>query len=141
MNVCYLGDKSGKFEFHIGIVPIMFSISFVIYLGILVWLGQIPIVITVGYLLLSLLTFGAYAMDKDAAENQRWRIPEKNLYLLGLAGGWPGAVFAQQLLRHKSSKRKFQAIFWLTVILNCGGLFWLLSSDGVSVRLLLEEMV
>lgn len=69
---------------------------------------------------LSALTFIAYGLDKSAAIGRRWRTPEKTLHLLGLAGGWPGALLAQQLLRHKTSKSSFVAVFWCTVVLNIG---------------------
>ena len=67
---------------------------------------------------LSLVTFLVYAIDKSAARQRRWRIPENLLHLLALAGGWPGALAAQQVLRHKCSKRPFLLVFWLTVGLN-----------------------
>lgn len=76
----------------------------------------------------SLLTFFAYAIDKSAARQHRRRIPEKTLHMLGLLGGWPGALLAQQLLRHKSRKTRFQTVFWLTVAVNCAMFWWCLSS-------------
>lgn len=76
-----------------------------------------PVVLVV-YIGLSLLTFLAYAVDKSAAINGSWRIPEKTLHLLSLAGGWPGALLAQQRLRHKCSKPSFLAVFWVTVAAN-----------------------
>lgn len=66
----------------------------------------------------SLACFIAYALDKTAARQARHRTPERTLLLLGLAGGWPGGLLAQQLLRHKSSKPSFQLKFWCTVALN-----------------------
>jgi hypothetical protein len=44
--------------------------------------------------------------------------------------GWPGALAAQRLLRHKSSKQSFQFVFWVTVILNCCVLAWFFSASG-----------
>jgi uncharacterized membrane protein YsdA (DUF1294 family)/cold shock CspA family protein len=70
------------------------------------------------YIWLSLVTFLAYALDKFAAINGRRRTPEKSLHLLGVTGGWPGALLAQQLLRHKCSKASFVAVFWITVAAN-----------------------
>jgi len=68
----------------------------------------------------SLSCFVAYAIDKSAAKQGRWRTSERTLLLLGLLCGWPGAVLAQQWLRHKSSKRSFRILFWITVALNIG---------------------
>jgi uncharacterized membrane protein YsdA (DUF1294 family) len=77
------------------------------------------------YLMSSLTCFAAYAIDKSAARHKSWRTPESSLLILGLVGGWPGALLAQQLLRHKSSKPSFQAKFKVTVALNLGMFAWL----------------
>lgn len=68
----------------------------------------------------SVVTFLAYALDKSAARRGAWRTAESSLHLLALAGGWPGALLAQQFLRHKSAKAEFRAVFWVTVVLNVG---------------------
>lgn len=70
------------------------------------------------YLALSLACFVVYAVDKSAAVAARWRVPENTLLLLGFAGGWPGAIVAQQVLRHKTKKVSFRQAFWGTVALN-----------------------
>lgn len=70
------------------------------------------------YLSLSLACFVVYAVDKSAAVAARWRVPENTLLLLGFAGGWPGAIVAQQVLRHKTKKVSFRQAFWGTVTLN-----------------------
>ena len=95
------------------------AISFLSFVGILVLIGKIPSLVFAIYLVVSLITFIIYARDKSAAQNDTWRIQETTLHLLSLAGGWPGALVAQQNLRHKSQKQSFRIIFWLTVILNC----------------------
>jgi uncharacterized membrane protein YsdA (DUF1294 family) len=77
------------------------------------------------YLLASTVCFIAYALDKSAARAGARRTPERTLLLLGLAGGWPGAVLAQQWLRHKTRKQPFQALFWLTVAVHAGLAGWL----------------
>jgi uncharacterized membrane protein YsdA (DUF1294 family) len=68
----------------------------------------------------SFATFCLYSLDKAAAEAGRWRTSEGTLLLWGLLGGWPGALVAQKVRRHKSRKQPFQFLFWLTVVLNCG---------------------
>lgn len=69
---------------------------------------------------LSLITFALYACDKSAAAAGQERISERTLQLLALAGGWPGALLGQRLLRHKTRKTAFQLLFWLCVAGNLG---------------------
>jgi uncharacterized membrane protein YsdA (DUF1294 family) len=64
---------------------------------------------------LSLVTFGIYGYDKAQAQNNGPRVPEAVLHLLGLLGGTPGAFIAMRMFHHKTSKRSFQTVFWLTV--------------------------
>ena len=85
-----------------------------------------PSYVAVWYTAISLLTFVVYAIDKRAARKNRWRIPEAQLHLLALLGGWPGAIIAQQVLRHKSVKPLFRIIFWISVGLNIAFVYWLL---------------
>ena len=73
------------------------------------------------YVGLSFVCLLVYAFDKSAAVAGRWRSSEQSLLALGLLGGWPGGLVAQQLLRHKSSKASFREAFWGTVLLNVGG--------------------
>lgn len=70
------------------------------------------------YVSLSIVCLLAYALDKSAAVAGRRRSSEQSLLILGLLGGWPGGLLAQQLLRHKSSKASFRSAFWGTVLLN-----------------------
>jgi len=88
------------------------------------------------YAVASAACFIAYALDKSAARQGRRRTPERTLLLLGLAGGWPGGLAAQRLLRHKSSKTSFLVKFWLTVIVNLA-LFIALQAGWISLGRLL----
>ncbi|WP_243077285.1 DUF1294 domain-containing protein [Microbacterium sp. SS28] len=67
---------------------------------------------------LSLVAFAAYGLDKRAARRSAPRTSERTLLTLGLLGGWPGALVAQQVFRHKTRKRTFRRAFWGTVVLN-----------------------
>jgi uncharacterized membrane protein YsdA (DUF1294 family) len=60
---------------------------------------------------INLVTFAMFAWDKRSAISGDWRIPEKTLLTLTLAlvGGTPGAIIAQQRLRHKTRKQPFRA--------------------------------
>ena len=90
-----------------------------------------PVWIAACYAAMSLITFIVYAIDKSAAKAHRWRTSEATLHLMALAGGWPGALLAQQWLRHKSAKQAFRVVFWMTVVLNVTGLVVLCSPWGL----------
>lgn len=85
------------------------------------------------YLLASLLSFMQYWLDKRSAQSGGQRTAENTLHLVELAGGWPGALIAQQALRHKTRKASYQAVFWLVVAVH--QLFWidLLLLDGTYI--------
>jgi len=70
------------------------------------------------YAVMSFVTFIVYWIDKRAAVRDRRRVPETRLHLLELLGGWPGALVAQILVRHKSRKLSYQIVFWLIVALH-----------------------
>lgn len=70
------------------------------------------------YGVMSVACFATYAADKRSARENRRRVPERTLLTLGLLCGWPGAIVAQQLLRHKTIKRSFRSSFWTTVAMN-----------------------
>ena len=91
-----------------------------------VWTQRLPLWTLAALAALNVVTLWMYAADKNAARASRWRIPESNLHLLSLLGGWPAAWLAQQNMRHKTSKAEFRAVYWLTIVLHCGSLvFWL----------------
>jgi uncharacterized membrane protein YsdA (DUF1294 family)/cold shock CspA family protein len=84
-------------------------------------LWPLPPAVWGAYMAMSMASFIVYAGDKRAAAKGHARVPERTLHGLALACGWPGALLAQQLLRHKSSKPAFLRRFWLTVGLNLMG--------------------
>ncbi|NNL95559.1 MAG: DUF1294 domain-containing protein [Xanthomonadales bacterium] len=104
--------------------------SFLLILACLVYLNIYPLEMLFLYLLASLACFVVYGWDKWSARRGAFRVSEINLHLLAIFAGWPGALFAQQVFRHKSRKKSFQIKFWITVLLNCAILTWLLTSSG-----------
>ncbi|MCP4597079.1 DUF1294 domain-containing protein [Neptuniibacter sp.] len=93
------------------------------------------------YIVASLLTFLIYAMDKSAARKGGWRTQESTLHMFALIGGWPGALLAQQKLRHKSKKQPFRFVFWITVLLNCSAFIWLYTPSGSSTAQALIALI
>ncbi len=102
-------------------------------LAISVLTGKTPFAIPIAYVVMSVTTFIAYAIDKSAAEKGRWRTQESTLHLMALIGGWPGAILGQMTLRHKSKKKAFRQVFWFTVFLNLIALAWLHTTSGQTV--------
>jgi uncharacterized membrane protein YsdA (DUF1294 family) len=76
------------------------------------------------YAVMSLVAGLAYWLDKRLAQGGGRRLSERTLHLLALAGGWPGALLAQRLVRHKNRKVKFQLVFWLIVALHVATWAW-----------------
>jgi uncharacterized membrane protein YsdA (DUF1294 family)/cold shock CspA family protein len=96
-------------------------------------LGRTHPLVPLAYVLASGLTFIIYGFDKLAAMNDRRRTGENTLHVMSLLGGWPGALVAQQLFRHKSKKAAFRSVFWITALLNCAVLVWSATDSGASV--------
>ena len=80
----------------------------------------------------SLISFALYAWDKSAAVHGARRTPEATLHFWALIGGWPGALLAQRLIRHKSTKPEFRAVFWATTGINVAALLVLATPAGRS---------
>jgi uncharacterized membrane protein YsdA (DUF1294 family)/cold shock CspA family protein len=111
---------------------------FLLLVAASVAVGRLPPEILLLYMGASLVTYFMYFWDKSAARTDAWRTQEITLHLLSLLGGWPGALIAQQTLRHKSRKASFRAVFWLTVLVNCGLFIWLFTpSDSELLRRIL----
>ena len=101
----------------------------------LVATGQIPRQVLWLYCGMSVITYVLYAWDKAAAQSGGRRTAEKTLHMLALFGGWPGALCAQQVERHKSRKQSFLRVFWITVALNTSGLAYLALGVDTSLAL------
>jgi uncharacterized membrane protein YsdA (DUF1294 family)/cold shock CspA family protein len=104
---------------------VIVAITFLLIVALGVMSGKIPAFIFLGYLLISIISFFSYVFDKAAAKKGAWRTSEGTLHLLSVLGGWPGALIAQQVLRHKSKKASFRAAFLVTVVFNLLGFAWL----------------
>jgi uncharacterized membrane protein YsdA (DUF1294 family)/cold shock CspA family protein len=125
------GDKLKRRTKRNSSVPtILVALFFLAGASISAFATNLPLLIPAAYIFVSGVTFLVYAFDKSAARSGRWRTSETTLHLLALAGGWPGALVAQQTLRHKSKKASFRRAFFVIVLLNCAALVWLHTSTG-----------
>jgi uncharacterized membrane protein YsdA (DUF1294 family)/cold shock CspA family protein len=93
-------------------------LTFIAVVVIINMIQPVPSLIVGIYVVTSIVTFAMYGYDKTRATSGRWRVPETTLLLLGLIGGWPGAVVGQLVFRHKTTKESFRSAFWVTVVIN-----------------------
>jgi uncharacterized membrane protein YsdA (DUF1294 family)/cold shock CspA family protein len=99
-----------------GVTPVVWFVAlFMAAVTTLSIRGSVAWFVPLIYLTASLALFIVYAFDKSAAMNRRWRTSEATLHVCALLGGWPGALIAQRLFRHKSKKTEFQAATWFIV--------------------------
>lgn len=133
-NVAFAGERApSTASVERSNMALVLSAAFLFFVAGSTFARKLPLALLGLYFAASAIAFVAYALDKSAARNGQWRTQESTLHLFALIGGWPGALAAQNLLRHKSKKHTFQAIFWLTVCINCGVLGWLFTSSGRTV--------
>jgi uncharacterized membrane protein YsdA (DUF1294 family) len=93
----------------------------VMYLSALVLLSYYQYLSTkllIVFMVINVIGFLLYAVDKYSAKKGYWRIKETTLHFISLIGGWSGAAIAQQWLKHKNRKLTFQIRYWLTIVVN-----------------------
>jgi uncharacterized membrane protein YsdA (DUF1294 family)/cold shock CspA family protein len=106
------------------------AVFFLLFVANSVREGKLPVEVLALYLMASSLAFVFYRRDKAMAITHQRKIPENTLHLWSLIGGWPGAALAEKLVDHKSRKRSFQIVYWITIALNGIAFFWMLSPQG-----------
>ena len=76
-------------------------------------------------IIVNIVAFVCYGVDKWKAKNHRWRIPEAWLIALAAIGGALGALLGMLVFHHKTRKTKFRVfvplflILWVVVVLLC----------------------
>ena len=56
---------------------------------------------------MSLIAFAAFGLDKYKAKADKWRTPEKTLFILAIIGGGIGAFLGMRVFRHKTKHKQF----------------------------------
>ena len=101
-----------------GLVILIFITEYIV----LSLLWTLPLWVAGLYVGISVACFLLYAEDKSKAQKGHWRVAESSMQIIALIGGWPGAIVAQQVFRHKTRKRGFQFVFWTAVVVNAASL-------------------
>ena len=125
-QVQYAGAARRRTSMARGVpVAVTIGVAFYALLGVLTALKMLPGAVMALSALLSVVAFALYRADKSAATRGAWRVSESTLQFVSLLGGWPGALLAQRVYRHKTRKQEFQVVFWAAVVVNCVALAWL----------------
>ena len=103
----------------LGLLCIAFAIPATSGLSLPLWMPWVVFI----YAANSLIALFVYAFDKGAATQRQYRVPEKTLHLIEFLGGWPGALIAQQVFRHKNRKPAF--LIWTGLIVLAHVVFWI----------------
>jgi len=64
-------------------------------------------VVFICFIVISVITFATYGIDKYKAQHNKWRISEATLILLAALGGSVAALLAMFVFRHKTKHLKF----------------------------------
>lgn len=70
-------------------------------------------------IIINLIAFFAYGIDKIKAKKGRWRTPESVLLLLAFMGGAAGALAGMLLFRHKTQHKKFTILVPMMLVVWC----------------------
>ncbi len=85
-------------------------------------MGDKWIYLLAGYLVLvNVIAFAVYGADKRRARKDRWRVPEKTLFLLALIGGSLGALLGMKVFHHKTKHWYFRVFIPLILVLQIAG--------------------
>ena len=91
---------------------------------------QIERIMIVYLIIVNVLAFILYGVDKRRAKNREWRISEKTLLGIAVVGGSIGAIFGMYAFHHKTRHWYFRC--GLPVILIIQGLLvWFIYYNGL----------
>ena len=74
--------------------------------------------IIIYFILINLITFITFGIDKGKAINNNRRVSEKTLWIMSLIGGSLGALLGMKMFRHKTKKLSFQAMMAVILMLQ-----------------------
>ena len=69
-------------------------------------------------IIINVVTFFIYGLDKSKAKARQWRIPEAQLIFLAVIGGSVGALAGMKVFHHKTRKLKFKLGMPVIVLLE-----------------------
>ena len=80
--------------------------------------------------IINLVAFAIFGIDKKRAKKGQWRIPEKTLFLSAILGGSIGAILGMYVFHHKTKHWYFQYGIPAILIVQIAAVYWL-SQKGI----------
>ena len=68
---------------------------------------QLSTIIPIYIILINIIGFFIMLIDKKKAENGKWRIQEKTIFMVTILGGGIGTILGMYIFRHKTKKIQF----------------------------------
>ena len=93
--------------------------------------STILIIITAVFVAWNIFTFVLYAIDKQRARTNKWRISEATLIACAFFTGGVGALLGMHIFRHKTQHIKFKVLVPIAIVVNVVELVLLLQLTGV----------
>lgn len=81
-------------------------------------------------LLMSIILFCMMGADKRRAQNDKWRIKERTLFITAFLGGGLGGVLGMQIFRHKTKHTSFMIGMPLLLLWNIAAAFAIMHFFG-----------
>lgn len=84
------------------------------------------LILSIYLAIINIILFFLYGIDKWKAKRGAWRIPEKTLLIMGLAGGSLGALFGMFFFHHKTKHMRFLILNPIFLIFHAVLVVWIL---------------
>ncbi|WP_449537205.1 DUF1294 domain-containing protein [Ferdinandcohnia sp. Marseille-Q9671] len=70
------------------------------------------------YVILNIYGYLLMYTDKSRARNNKWRISERQIWIVAVAGGALGATFGMKQFRHKTKHKQFTILLPILSVLT-----------------------
>ena len=67
---------------------------------------------------INLITYLLFGIDKVKATKNKWRIPEKYLFIFTFFGGSFGAILGMKQFHHKTQKSEFKNVIFIIILVQ-----------------------
>lgn len=82
-------------------------------------------ILIIYFVVVNVVAFFMYGIDKVKAKKQKWRIPEKTLIGIAVIGGSIGAIAGMNVFHHKTKHWYFKFGLPLILIIQIALVVWL----------------